>query len=63
MKIGRRDNKYFTVNDKDLADIMEVMLNQRYYVFTNEYGKKVYTFKRTMYIDKAYGKALKMLNR
>ena len=55
-------SKYFVVNDVRVADIMSVMLNERYYIFDNEkLGRKVYTFIKRKDIDIAYGKAMNMV--
>ena len=51
-------SKYFVVNDLKVADIMSVMLNERYYKFYNaKLGHDVYTFIKRKDIDIAYGKA------
>ena len=51
-------SKYFVVNDLKVAEIMSVMLNERYYKFYNaKLGHDVYTFKKRENIDIAYGKA------
>lgn len=51
-------SKYFVVDDVRVADIMSVMLNERYYKFYNaKLGHDVYTFLKRENIDIAYGKA------
>ena len=55
------NNKYFAVNNKEVAEIMSMMLGQRYYVFEQESGTR-YTFKRVDGIDRIFGKAMAVVN-
>lgn len=47
------ENKYFIVNDKTLAEVMRVILGQKYY----EWSDGCYTFVRTKDINGVYGQA------
>ena len=51
-------SKYLVDDDVRVADIMSVMLNERYYKFYNaKLGHDVYTFIKRKDINRAYGKA------
>ena len=54
-------NKYFAVNNKEVAEIMSMMLRQRYFIFEQENGIR-YTFKRVDGIDEIFGKAMAVVN-
>ena len=54
-------NKYFAVNNKEVAEIMSMMLGQRYFIFDQENGTR-YTFNRVDGIDRAFGKAMAIVN-
>ena len=40
------NSKYFVVNDIKIASIMSALLNKKFYRFTNDKGKEIYTFER-----------------
>ena len=58
-------NKYFRVDDIKVADIMSVLLNEKYYKFTDKKtGLEYYTFKSiNSNINKIYGIAMRTINK
>ena len=55
-------NKYFAVNNKEVADIMSMMLRQRYFTFEDDKRGFRYTFKKVDGIDKIFGKDMAIVN-
>ena len=55
-------SKYFIVKDKREAEIMQILLEQRYFVF-NDDGIIQYTFKRVPNIQNIYGKTKTILEK
>ena len=55
-------SKYFIVKDKREAEIMQILLEQRYFEF-NDNGVMHYTFKRVPNIQNIYGKTKTILER
>ena len=55
-------SKYFIVKDKREAEIMQILLEQRYFIF-NDNGIIQYTFKRVPNIQNIYGKAKTILEK
>ncbi len=51
------NSKYFVVNDIKIASIMSALLNKKFYRFTNDKGKEIYTFERIPNINHVYGNA------
>ena len=58
------NNKYFRVDDIKVADIMTILLNEKYYKFTDKKtGLEYYTFKTINNINKIYGIAMRIINK
>ena len=57
---NKKTSKYFIVNDKEIAEIMEVLLGQRGYTMQYKEGVR-YSFVRTENIEIIYGKACNIL--
>lgn len=57
-------SKYFILNEneKAVADVMGIMLNQKYFTMNYKEGKR-YSFIRVDGIDKIYGKAKGIINK
>ena len=55
-------SKYFIVKDKREAEIMQILLEQRYFEFDDN-GTTHYTFKRVQNINNIYGKTKTILER
>ena len=55
-------SKYFIVKDKREAEIMQILLEQRYFEFDDD-GVMHYTFKRVPNIQNIYGKTKTILER
>ena len=58
-------NKYFRVDDIKVADIMSVLLKEKYYKFTDKKtGSEYYIFKSiNSNINKIYGIAMRTINK
>lgn len=57
-------SKCFRVDDIRVAEIMAILLGNRYYKFNDKItGLEYYTFKRVKNINKIYGIAMRTINK
>lgn len=54
-------SKYFILEDKKLAEVMQILLEEGYCTFSDNDGVERYTFKRRSDINRIYGKAKTIL--
>lgn len=54
-------NKYFVIDNENIAKVMEIILGERPYVYYDD-DKNRYSFKRTSNINEIYGMANNIVN-